>query len=353
MSLTHLPIVPTSILRRHHVHRPLDHRFRACARLLQSIWRSGQGLGMGSHTGRSGTKYRLGSRLAPRAAAAGGNFITPDVAQLARREAAYREPGALIDEERLFTNLLSSMPLCFNLFGPLKLDLDLATRFLSGLCPKLGNITVRAILFEHAPARGNQSLTGDHTAWDAFIIYSRPSGEHGFIAVECKYSERAGDGKRDLSPRYEEIAEQSKLYRVSPPTIASDPTLQQLYREHLMAQAYVPLSQFSEGHFAIIAPALNRPVQRAIDRYHGRLADGEGLPFLSWTLEEMVDRFGQVGAPDYARLLHERYCDWDRLHQELDAAFAVAGRLPRAANRPIAQRDPKLLPDRTGRGASR
>jgi hypothetical protein len=309
---------------------------------------------MGSYTGQSGTKYRLGSRLAPRAAAAGGNFITPVIAQLARREAAYREPGALIDEERLFTNLLSSMPLCFNVFGPLKLDLDLASRFLSGLCPQLGRVTVREVLFEHAPARGNPVLTGDHTAWDAFIIYSRQSGEHGFIAVECKYSESAGDTKRELSPRYEEVAEHSKLFRVPPAAIASDHALQQLYREHLMAQAYLPLSQFTEGHFAVIAPTLNRPVQRSIDRYRGRLAEGEGLPFLSWTLEEVVVQFGEVGAPDYARLLHERYCDWDRLHQEVEAAFAVAGRLPRAAaNRPISKREPKLLTDRTERRASR
>jgi hypothetical protein len=40
----------------------------------------------------------------------GGNFLTPEIAHTARREAAYREVGALIDAERLATNLLSSMP---------------------------------------------------------------------------------------------------------------------------------------------------------------------------------------------------------------------------------------------------
>jgi hypothetical protein len=39
-------------------------------------------------------------------------------AHTARREAAYREVGALIDQERLATNLLSSMPLTFNLLAP-------------------------------------------------------------------------------------------------------------------------------------------------------------------------------------------------------------------------------------------
>jgi hypothetical protein len=67
----------------------------------------------------------------------------------------------------------------------------------------------------------------------------------------------------------------------------------------------------------------------------------------------VVGHFDQVGAPDYARLLHERYCDWERLHHELEAAFAVAGRLPRAANPSLSQRRPKLLTDRTERRACR
>ena len=349
----HLPIVPSSILRRHHVHRPRDHRFRACARLLQSIWRADRGYPMGSHAGRSGTPYRLGSRLGSRAAAAGANFLTPAIAQLALREAAYREPGALIDEERLFTNLLSSMPLCFNLFGPLKLDLNLATKLLSRLCPELGEITVCAVLFEHAPARGDPALTGDHTAWDAFIIYSRPSGDEGFIAIECKYSETSGDAQRELAPRYEEIAGAGKLYRVPHHTIAADGTLQQLYREHLMAQAYLSLSRFTEGYFAVLAPALNRPIQRAIGRYCGRLTNEGQAPFLSWTLEEVVDQFWQVGAADHARLLHQRYCDWERLHHEVETAFAVAGRFAAVRERALARPKRKLLAGQLERSALR
>ena len=43
-------------------------------------------------------------------------------AHLARREIAYQETGALIDQRRLYGNLLSSMPLAFNLFAPLRLN---------------------------------------------------------------------------------------------------------------------------------------------------------------------------------------------------------------------------------------
>jgi hypothetical protein len=54
--------------------------------------------------------HQLGSRISNAAGAAGGNFLTAEIFQIARREVAYREIGALIDVERLATNLLSSMP---------------------------------------------------------------------------------------------------------------------------------------------------------------------------------------------------------------------------------------------------
>src|SRR3954462_12203616 len=140
--LRHLPLIPENILRRHRVFEPSDTRFRACARLLQALWREQHQLPIGTHASPDGTRRKLGSRLSPAAGRGGGhrpppaagrsgaNFLSPAVAALTRREVAYREVGALIREERLWTNLLSSEPLTFNLFGPLRLDLTLASRVL-------------------------------------------------------------------------------------------------------------------------------------------------------------------------------------------------------------------------------
>src|SRR3954462_12124409 len=144
--LRHLPLIPEPVLRRHRVFEPSDTRFRACARLLQALWREQHQLPIGTHVSPDGTRRKLGSRLSPAprapprrklgsrlspaAGRSGANFLTPAVAALTRREVAYREVGALIREERLWTNLLSSEPLTFNLFGPLRLDLTLASRVL-------------------------------------------------------------------------------------------------------------------------------------------------------------------------------------------------------------------------------
>src|ERR1700736_1817865 len=113
-----LPLIPADVLKKHRVHEPLDTRFRSAARLLQALWREDRGLPIGSYVNEDGKRRKLGSRISEAAGRGGGNFLTPEIAHTARREAAYREIGALIDAERLATNLLSSMPLTLNLLAP-------------------------------------------------------------------------------------------------------------------------------------------------------------------------------------------------------------------------------------------
>src|ERR1700724_1281741 len=43
-----------------------------------------------------GTRRKLGSRISEAAGRRGGNFLTPEIAHIARRETAYREIGALM-----------------------------------------------------------------------------------------------------------------------------------------------------------------------------------------------------------------------------------------------------------------
>ena len=73
---------------------------------------------------------------------------------MARRESVYREIGAMLDQERLWTNMLSSQPLCFNLCGGMKLDAAKATLCFPHLFPEYV-ATVEGIYFEHSPGRGN------------------------------------------------------------------------------------------------------------------------------------------------------------------------------------------------------
>src|ERR1700720_2408521 len=145
-----LPLVPANVLKKHRVHEPLDTRFRSAARLLQALWRTERDLPIGSYVNEDGKRRKLGSRIAEAAGKAGGNFLTPEIAHTARRETAYREIGALIDAERLPTNLLSSMPLTFNLLAPWGHAPERASGYLIELLPAFTG-SARQLLFEHSP----------------------------------------------------------------------------------------------------------------------------------------------------------------------------------------------------------
>src|SRR5688500_8068443 len=91
-----LPIVPAAVLAAHDALETYDNRFRACARLLQSLWRQRQDLPSATYKPRTGRGRRLGSMLAKADAEAGRNFLSPRIAELTRLEVAYREPNAMI-----------------------------------------------------------------------------------------------------------------------------------------------------------------------------------------------------------------------------------------------------------------
>jgi hypothetical protein len=330
---TYLPIVPATALRRFRVHEPYDHRFRANARLLQSLWRTERGLPIGSYTRPNGQSYRLGSLISDKAGEIGANFLLPEIARLARRELVYRQPGALIEERRLWCNLVSSMPLTFNAFGPLKLDLKLATRMVRALLPALADATVEDVRFEYSPGRGDPTLTADHTAFDVLLTYTRPGGITGFVGFEVKYAESAGE-PQSLNPRYSELAPAAGLHKAPNAELLSTGPLQQFYRQHLLAQAMVARGDYAEGTFVALAPALNTPIQSAVNRYAAELAEPAAgkVSFASLTLEQFVEQLRDCGHRAYAKLLHRRYLDWSRIDEVIEQVIAEFGRAATVGN---------------------
>ena len=233
-----LPLVPEDVLTRHNVREKYDTRFRACARLLQSIWREHQGLAIGTFIGKDDEPRKIGSLIDEKAAVTGRNFLSPGIAQMVRREVAYQESGALIEQGRLFGNLLSSMPLTFNMFVPLKFDFKLAAEVVRNLVPDIDLAAVTNVIFEHSPGRRDDELTGDRTAFDVAIIYERSDGQSGFIGIEVKYSETMWEpAPPELNARYETLAPASGLFKDPMSVILRLNPLQQLFRQHLLAYA--------------------------------------------------------------------------------------------------------------------
>ena len=317
-SISALPFVPETILRQHRAFISTDNRFRAAARLLQALWREDRNLPIGVHPGREGKTRRLGSSIAMSAGMTGANFIHPAIARLAKREMIYREAGAAYDDIRLLTNLLSSQPLVFNLFGPLKLDLATATAVFDVLAPGFMS-EITEILFEHSPGRGDLRFSGDGTAFDLLVRGFGPAGQRRFIAIEVKYSESGQEPLPRFSGRYDEIAPGSGLFiDATNPALRANPA-QQLFRQMCLAHTMIETGLYDEGLHLFIAPTLNAPAQNIATSFVRHLAspqDGK-LPFMAVTLERFIEILADVGTAGHARALHRRYCDWWLIDGEL------------------------------------
>jgi hypothetical protein len=299
--------VPDDILHRHLALVQTDNGFQRRARLLQAIWREQHGLPIGTHRGR-----QLGSRIEPtHARSTLSNFLTDGIRQVVQYAVLgpARADDQLIDEDRLFSNLLSSQPLCFNLFGELARDLDLATRVLRELAPdRVRRVT--AISFEHSPGRGDPRFTGDRSAFDVFVTYDSPSGKRGFLGIEVKYHEGLGDPAASHRPRYGEVAEAMGCFVAARDDLQKSP-LQQIWRDHLLAGALIAADVgYDEGAFVFLAPEDNLACRRAIERYRTHLTSD--ATFVSWTLEEVVRPLKRSSAPWVADLI-DRYLAFVRV----------------------------------------
>ena len=314
LPLDRLPVLPAAVLRAHKAFQPTDPRFRAAARVRESIWRASRGLPIGSYTTAGGVTRKLGSRLNAFGAAAGANFVSQAVHRLAVRDYAYREPGAAIDQERLFANLLSSMPMAFNLAGPLKLDGVKADRFVKLIMPSISGRVI-SIWFEHSPGRGDPNFLNDGSAFDIFVAMRRKDGAKTFLAFEIKYAEGMSDAPATLRPQYDELSETSCLYQDHRDEALRRAPLQQLWREHMLAHSLVASGLYDAGVFVLVAPALNAEVQRAATLYQRHLADGpDRTRFINLSLGSFINDLRHAGAAEEAQALHERYLDFTPVH---------------------------------------
>jgi hypothetical protein len=141
------------------------------------------------------------------------NFLSDEAAEYAAaRVDVVRREGGQLEPTRLFQNMLSSMPLCFNVFGHLRahpagalqalgalLRLDLAEL----LHVTVGERVIDGIECEWAPERRHH--LNDGSAFDAVLAARTATGRRLLVAVETKYV--------DSFSRDPEDAEKDAKYR--------------------------------------------------------------------------------------------------------------------------------------------
>ena len=252
------------------------------------------------------------------------NFMTKGIRELVDFELSPENKGdRLIDEIRMRENLLSSQPLCFNLFGELKLNLDKALQFFNILYNNYFS-TIDRIIFEYNPARRSPILTGDRSAFDVFVEYTSNNGKHGFIGIEVKYSETLMEGRDSVNDILNkqfcnEQRTRKDRYRELSNGLFSDDKFErlerlplfQIWRDHLLAVSMVNAysEKYDEGVFLFLSPHSNVPCRDGVEEYVKILETPEGLAsyfYHDW-LEDYIDTLDAVFDDEWTKQMAIRY----------------------------------------------
>jgi hypothetical protein len=245
----------------------------------------------------------VGSTLAPDGPV-DANFLTADIAAAADRRLKVGG-GGLVKEDRLRRFLLSSQPMCFNLFGQFQHDdrRNALLPWVQSVSP--GATEVTRVEIEWAPPAEAHFRGG--SAFDAFIEYSTRLG-HGFLGVECKYHE---DLRKSDVPKvrdvYRSFTASSGRWRAGAIDRLDRQGLRQFWLNTLLTQSLIAKDdRYCEGMCVITACRDDRAARTAFESEQAELVRAHGLVWQPW--ESIVAMI--VGHDDWRDLFIERYLNF-------------------------------------------
>lgn len=251
-----------------------------------------------------------GSVLTQQDGNAYANFLSPQIVEAVkhRLHEAQRQKSEQLNRERLLNHLLSSMPMCFNLFGELHGD----PARLSAAGKALWDVQEegQGIKFEWSPGRHDPRFTGDGTAFDVALFFGEPGESRTIIGIETKYHEHAvSESPPDVVKRlgrYRRIVEDSHVFKADWETRILGAELQQVWRDHLLVLAMLQDTDqvWTSGTYVLVYPEGNTSFARLAERYTDALQDAS--TFSHVTLEALLDAH-VLHEPDTEQKFRERY----------------------------------------------
>ena len=287
-----------------------DSGFVAECRLLQSVYRVEIGQNIAPYAGRDGV-HHYGNYIA-NGELSGANFLEKYIFEHAKERAEHPKEYETIRKDRLYNNLLSSQPMAFNLFCPLRHMLsempECATKAVSAALPQYPIAKVTKVELEFIPDN-YMDLTGDKSAMDAIIRFEDHVGRKGFIAIETKYSENLGtnvarDNKRTIAA----IGELGCFTPDIEAKINSNKVrLTQIYRNFILSETYGRYID-AESHSLILSPKRHPSTEREWLSLRNELTEGYKEKIRTLSLETFVDAL-IANSPDEYRTTFEKFKD--------------------------------------------
>lgn len=265
-------------------------------------------LGVSAGTGpqqHSTTLY--GNMLTAEDGAAGRNFLTDHIGQVAE---ARISDGGTVEPFRCRHNMLSSQPMCFNLFGHLKVRTTLAAAFVTAIVGRPVEIEDDGVTIEDSPGH-----LGDATGLDASIRYRTHDGRRGVLGIETKLTEQ-------FSPKVYGLDSKPAYWRYSQAPDApfrsdqlerlTDSRWNQLWRNQLLCEAIKDYESRDLADQVVVFPAGMPATAALIEQYAELLARPDAVHMRTLP-EVLVDVEPAVANTDRPWLdaFRTRYIDLD------------------------------------------
>ena len=291
--------------------RPDQTEFRRALRYHQAKWRETNGHPIGTSPLvplPSGAPVRpVGSRL-PLAYAreTGATFLTKAARDAAVARTSITERHQSFDHQRTWADLLWPTAMCFNLFGELAADLELADRAVHTWWPDTPG-TVVDVRFEHSPGRLDPAYLGNLCAFSVAFVLDLGDGKQGIVAVATAYHERnkRQPPKPQRLPRYVEVTEKSGVFEMDRIDAVNGTELIHIWLDHMLVHSMLqhPGDAWSWGRYCVVYPAGNSDFAEACARYRDLLK--ESSTFASATIEKLLD--SDVLPPETVAAFRDRY----------------------------------------------
>ena len=220
-----------------------------------------------------------------------------------------------MDADRLRRNMLSSQPLCVNLFGPLcGVDPQLPAPALQDVLHcDMRSVETPRIEWNPTPA---VEYLDDRTAFDAYFEYEREDGARGFVAIETKYTDSFSDdhtirhsGKK--REKYVKAAAALGDYDMDRIEELFHAKCSQLFRMALLAGLWRESSTLDFGICVVAALAEDADAAEAVDRLSAVHGNASAI-VRHRSLEDLVEALGAVpGLGEWATDFQRRYLDLD------------------------------------------
>lgn len=263
--------------------------FKDLARDHQSQYR--EKLGEPAGVGPWRTSTTTVSSMLQNGETTGKNFILKKTHLYALDRVKNKKRYETIDSYRLFNNMLSSMPMCFNLFHPLSMILLEESRIVNiifdKLFPALHIAKVKSIRIEYIP-ENYQAYINDKTAFDAIVEYVNSNIEKGIIGIEVKYTEGLGTNKATIDTGIKlKVANESGIFNKEGLNQVKNNATQGI-RNILLTEAVRLIDGYHHSTSVVLAPEGNISASHEVMELTKLLKQDASGKLMWISLEDMV-----------------------------------------------------------------